>query len=151
MRSRYSAALATLLVVASIVGIAAAETFGSGVTLPQVTDLGQILQQPQAFEGRTVRVEGVVTAVCTEMGCWMALGPDAKAGAAELLIQVEHDGKIVFPVGAKGKRASAQGQVERISGSPEAQEAAAELGREKGHEKQEASQWRVQATGAIVY
>lgn len=152
MRSRYLFPIAVLVAfVGWFAGAAAAETYGSGVTLPKATDLKELLQRPQAFEGQTVRVEGVVTAVCTEMGCWMALAPDATKDAGELLIQVEHDGKIVFPISAKGKRASAQGQLERIGGSAEGREAAAELAREKGQEKQEPSQWRVKATGAVVF
>ncbi len=68
----------------------------------------------------------------------------------QVLIQVEHDGKIVFPVTAKGHKASAQGVVEKIEGG-EGREAAAELAHAQGTSVAQAPQWRIAATGAIVY
>jgi hypothetical protein len=63
---------------------------------------------------------------------------------------VEHDGKIVFPITARGKRAAAQGVVERIAGG-EGQEAAAELARQQGAKAEAPAKWRIAATGAVVY
>jgi hypothetical protein len=134
---------------------AAEEKFGAGVTLSDTTPIARLLEQAPQLEGKTVRVEGVVTEVCTAMGCWMALaptaaGPAAGAAPSTVLIQVEHDGKIVFPITARGKRAAAQGVVERIAGG-EGQEAAAELARQQGAKAEAPAKWRIAATGAVVY
>jgi hypothetical protein len=94
----------------------APETFGADVSLTETTPLVRLLDQPADFEGKTVRVEGRVTAVCMHMGCWMALTPEASSDSRTMLIKVD-DGVIVFPPSAKGRRAVAQGVIERIGGS----------------------------------
>ena len=73
--------------------------------------------QPGQLPGKTVRVEGVVTAVCEHMGCWMTLAPAGAAGEkpATLRLKVD-DGVIVFPVSARGRTAVAQGVIERVGG-----------------------------------
>jgi hypothetical protein len=124
------------------------ETYGAGVSLKETTPLAQLIDKPADFEGKTVRVEGVVTAVCMHMGCWMALTPDtSSADAKTMLIKVD-DGVIVFPPSAKGKRAVAQGVIERIGGSREGQEAASEHAKSTGASK---VAWQLKATGAMVY
>ena len=124
------------------------ETYGAGVSLKETTALAQVIEKPASFEGKTVRVEGTVTAVCMHMGCWMALTPDQTSDAKTMLIKVD-DGVIVFPPSAKGRRAVAQGVIERIGGSAEGQEAASE------HARSTASpapvSWQLKATGALVY
>ena len=146
--------LALALVVAAAAafvpaGAAAPATYGKGVTLTTATPLYRLLKDPSAFEGKTVRVEGVVTAVCTEMGCWMALGAKDAAGVPTMMIKVE-DGVIVFPVSAKGKKAAAQGVVQRVSG--EANEAVREKALADPSAKTTAADaWLIQATGAVVY
>jgi hypothetical protein len=125
------------------------ETYGAGVSLTETTPLAQLLDRPGDFEGKTVRVEGLVTAVCMHMGCWMALTPQASTDARTMLIKVD-DGVIVFPPSAKGRRAVAQGVVERIGGSREGQEAAAEHARSTGPAKSAPVTWQLKATGATL-
>ena len=91
-----------------------------------------------------------MTSVCTAMGCWMALAASDKPAGPTMLIQVEHDGAIVFPVSAKGHRAAAQGQLERIGKSGEGREAASELAAQQGG-KSSPTEWRIKATGAVIY
>ena len=138
----------TLLIVSMSVATRGAETFGTAPTVSEATPIAQLLAKPADFQGKTVRVEGVVTGVCTMMGCWMALAPtDAPKGPA-ILIKVD-DGVIVFPTSARGKRATAQGVVERVgTGDAEGQEAAREQAEQGGHAK---ASWQIKATGAIVY
>jgi hypothetical protein len=129
----------------------APDTFGAGVSLQEVTPLARVIQQPADFEGKTVRVEGVVTAVCAHMGCWMALATPDAPGGGTVLLKVD-DGVVVFPVSAKGRRAAAQGVVERVGGSAEGREAAAEHARQAGPSAQaKPTQWQIKTTGAVVY
>jgi hypothetical protein len=150
MRSRNVAAMMLCAVMFSTGAALADDKFGAGVTLSDATPIARLLERPAEFEGKTVRVEGVVTEVCTAMGCWMALAPSGAQTPGTVLIQVEHDGKIVFPLTAKGKRAAAQGVVEKIAGG-EGQEAAAELARQQGAKAEAPAKWRIAATGAVVY
>jgi hypothetical protein len=143
--------LATLAAVVLAAGSLAADVkYGEGVTLSDATPISRLLSQPAQFEGKVVRVEGVVTEVCSAMGCWMALAADNQAKGATVLIQVDHDGKIVFPLTARGKRAAAQGVVEKIVGG-EGREAANELARQQGAKAEAPAAWRIAATGAVVY
>jgi hypothetical protein len=107
-------AVGTALLLAGAV-IGAAETagtkYGTGVAVQQATSIADVAAKPDQFVGKTVRVDGVVEAVCENMGCWMQL-KDEKS-ASMLRIKVD-DGVIVFPVTAKGKKASAEGVIEKV-------------------------------------
>lgn len=132
-----------------IVRAAGAESYGKGVSITQATPLADVIANPSSFEGKTIRVEGYVTAVCEEMGCWLALAPTQTSKDKTLIIQVEH-GVVVFPMRAKGSRAAAEGVVERV-GSPESREAAAEHAKQEGKSPAEAGQWQIKATGALLF
>ena len=147
MKRRFFFVMSLVMVVTSVAR--GAETFGAAPTVTTATPIAQLLAKPADFQGKTVRVEGIVTGVCTMMGCWMALAPtDAPKGPA-ILIKVD-DGVVVFPANARGKRATAQGVVERVgSADAEGQEAAREHAEHEG--KKDATTWQIKATGAVVY
>jgi hypothetical protein len=134
-------------------GLSAAEKYGDGVSPGQTTPLARVIERPADFEGKTIKVEGVVTAVCTHMGCWMALAPagtsTAASNAPTMMIKVD-DGVIVFPVTAKGRHATAQGVVERVGATGESKEAADEHARHTGAKTDAPTAWQLKATGAVV-
>jgi hypothetical protein len=104
-------ALCALLVVPAL----AEETkLGAGVSKKEATPIATVLGSPGEFVGKTIRVDGVATAVCEDMGCWMSIAPEGNAEGATVRIKVE-DGVIVFPVSAKGKRVSAEGVWEALA------------------------------------
>jgi hypothetical protein len=84
------------------------QTFGAGVKLTEVTPIDAILAEPKKYDGKTVRVEGMVTDVCPKRGCWFELA-GGKPGQ-KLRFKVV-DGEMVFPMDAKGKRAIAEGVI----------------------------------------
>jgi hypothetical protein len=155
MRARFLGVMGIALMLAVLPGRGdEPKTFGAGVSLSEVTPIASLLQNPAAFEGKTVRVEGTVKAVCAHMGCWMALAPTGAADAAGPTLRLKvDDGVIVFPVSAKGHKAAAQGVVERVkTGDTEGNEAAGEHAKAEGKAKPDASsQWHIKATGAVVY
>jgi hypothetical protein len=152
-RSIRSAAVLAVCVIGgaitSAVLAAGAETFGKGLALKDATPLTSVLSTPSTYEGKTVRVEGVVTSVCEEMGCWLALAPTDVKGDQTLIIQVEH-GVVVFPLSAKGRRAAAEGIVQRV-GSRESRAAAEEHARQEGKSAADAGKWQIKATGALLF
>jgi hypothetical protein len=103
-------ALAAGLLLATAVP-AAADTYGDGVTVAEPTPIAAILADPDAFEGKRVRIEGRVAEVCPRAGCWMELAADE--GETTLRVKVQ-DGVIVFPADAVGRVAVAEGVVEII-------------------------------------
>jgi hypothetical protein len=148
MRARLALSLGFALAVVVAGHAQQPQSFGTGVSLTENTPLASLIERPADFEGKTVRVEGTVKEVCQHMGCWMAFAPDSAPNGKTLFVKVD-DGVIVFPVSAKGRRAVAQGVIQRIGGHAEEQQAAAE------HSKQSASatptMWQLKATGALVY
>jgi hypothetical protein len=128
------------------------QTFGAGVSLTETTPIARLLDKPADFEGKTVRVEGTVKAVCTMAGCWMAFAAADAPDGRTLLVKVD-DGVIVFPVSAKGRRAVAQGVIERVGANDaEGQEAAAEHARATAAPPAGArTAWQLKATGALVH
>lgn len=120
---------------------------GAGVTITEATPIPLILKSPKDYVGKTVRIDGLATAVCQEMGCWMAVADSAKKDAPTIRLKVEDGGSIVFPISAKGKHVSAEGTFEAIGGDAHSREAASE------HAKQDAkasTQYQIKATGAII-
>ena len=93
-------------------GTAAAATtsqqFGAGVKLAESTPIDTLLADPKAYQGKTVRVEGMITDVCPRRGCWFDL---AGGGPGKKLKFKVTDGEMVFPADAKGKYAVAEGVV----------------------------------------
>ena len=121
---------------------------GAGVTIKDATPISSIVKSPKDYVGKTVRIDGVATAVCQEMGCWMAVADSATKDAPTIRLKVEHEGAIVFPMSAKGQHVSAEGTFEAIGGSDEhAREASSE------HAKQDpkaSTAYQIKATGAII-
>ena len=137
------------LMAVAVVSAAGDEKFGKGVSLTEATSIKALYETPDKFVGKTIRIDGVVTAVCEEMGCWMALGETDKAQNT-VRLKVEHDAGIVFPIAAKGKTASAEGVFEKIAESDkEAKEAASEQAAQtKGSDF--GKKYQLKATGAII-
>jgi hypothetical protein len=126
--------------------MAAEETkLGAGVTLKDATPIKAIVEKPADYVGKTIRVDGVATAVCEHMGCWMAVAPENDAKGATVRLKVE-DGVIVFPVTAKGKKVSAQGVLEEIP-DEEGKEAAGEHAK---HDASASKKYQIKATGAVI-
>lgn len=128
----------------------AEEKFGAGVTLEIATPIADVVKNPEAFVGKTIRVDGTATAVCAHMGCWMAVSESDKADAPTVRLKVE-DGVIVFPVSAKGKAVSAQGTFEVIKADDaEGNEAASEHAKHQATPQAATAKYQLKATGAIV-
>jgi hypothetical protein len=128
--------------------------YGEPITLTTLTHISAILDAPDAFVGERVLVEGVVTDVCDNMGCWM----DIVGETEDHKIQVKvDDGVIVFPEEATGHRARVEGVVEKIERTEEEAVAAARhRAEERGLEFDPASVagpetiYRIKATGARI-
>ena len=132
-------------VVALVLPTAGDTKVGAGVTLAEATAIKAITSKPADFVGKTLRVDGVATAVCAHMGCWMAVAPTDDPDGPTLRLKVD-DGVIVFPVTAKGKQVSAQGVFEEVGGG-DAKDAAGE----HAHVDPKASkQYHLKATGAVI-
>lgn len=68
--------------------------------------LSELVREPGRYADKTVRVEGKVSAVCQNRGCWLELGDDAGSAHVKL------SGHSFFvPQDARGKRAEVEARV----------------------------------------
>ena len=88
-----------------------AKSFGQGITLSEETAISAILDHPESYVGRQVKVSGVVVDVCSMRGCWIYLAGDRDFEKIRIKVT---DGEIVFPMEARGKTASVEGIVESL-------------------------------------
>lgn len=80
--------------------------FGAAVTETTTTPLPAITKDPTSFANRTVRTEGMVSAVCQSMGCWMQIADTS--GKAHIKMAGH---SFFVPRAASGHRAVVQGKV----------------------------------------
>src|SRR5918992_756160 len=66
-----------------------------------------VLKEPKKFEGKTVRIEGVVERVCKMEGCWMQIKPSAESEAS---VRVTFDHKFSVPKDADKWKLRAEGK-----------------------------------------
>ena len=106
---RSAAAAVALVVLAATAAQAQAKTYGKPLTLKEKTPISKILQNPNAYQGKKVQVEGTIVEVCEERGCWINIASDKPFEKIRFKVD---DGVIVFPLDAKGKLAVAEGVVQ---------------------------------------
>jgi Domain of unknown function (DUF4920) len=97
--------------------------FGAAITEQTSTALDALLREPVKYQTKTVRTEGVVSAVCKSMGCWMEIAEPS--GQAH--IKMAGHGFFV-PRDASGHRAVVQGTVLRPSNDECSEEAKQQTG-----------------------
>jgi len=95
-----------MLACASIVLAAGVKKYGKDLTLKETTKISAIYANPDAFNGKRVKVQGPIVDVCSERGCWIAIGSDQEFQTLRFKVD---DGVIVFPMEIKGMTASVEG------------------------------------------
>jgi hypothetical protein len=141
-------------VLAAAVMLCAAEVkLGKPLSGTAPIPLATLVGHADDYAGKTVQVEGKITAVCQMMGCWMELTNDA---GQRVRIKVE-DGVIVFPKDAAGKVAIAEGkftktELTREQAVAQAKEEAAENGRKFDPAKVKSGMtlYEIAGTGAVI-
>lgn len=132
----------------------AATEYGQSVTVKETTKVSEILDNPDKYIGKDVKVEGMIVAVCARRGCWMEIAGDRLH--EKIRIKVD-DGVIVFPLSARGKKALVQGKLEAVSmGAEEAKKFYVHQAEEKGVAFDPSTVtgpvnlYQVRATGAVI-
>ena len=128
--------------------------YGAGVDEIESVSISSIAADPEAYAGKTVRVEGIVTDVCSKKGCWLELAGGQPGATARFKV---NDGEMVFPTSAKGKSAVAQGTVVTQHMSlEETRELEAHFARDAGREfdpetiTEGKTVFRIRGTGAVI-
>ena len=92
------------------------DVYGNGVTLTEPTPVSAILDNPDNYLGKTVRVEGMIIEVCAKRGCWVYVAGDRQGEKIQVKVT---DGEIVFPMSASGRMGVVEGVVEELKLSRE--------------------------------
>lgn len=82
--------------------------FGEKPTLKDVVKISTLLDHPEKYLGKVIKIQGIAMNVCPKRGCWMKIKSDRKKES--LLIKV-NDGEMVFPMSARGKKTVIQGKL----------------------------------------
>lgn len=99
---RITPALLLLLLPLSL--LADTGRFGAPLGASPKVALADLVKDPAAWSGKTVRTEGIVTAVCQEKGCWMTL----KSGDQSVRVTFKDYGFFV-PKDSAGRAAVLEG------------------------------------------
>ena len=84
--------------------------YGDGVKATETLKISELVAKADELEGKSVRVEGLVTGVCAKRGCWFQMASDKEFESITFKVV---DGVMVFPMSMKGKYAVAEGVVQK--------------------------------------
>ena len=102
---------ALLCVAFAVTAQAKTDVYGKGVSLTETTAVSAILDNPDTYLGKMVRVEGMIIEVCAKRGCWMYIASDRQGEKIQVKVT---DGEIVFPMSASGRMGVVEGVVEEL-------------------------------------
>ena len=147
--------LAALVLLALAASPALAATkYGKPLSDAAAVKLSELMAKPDAYVGKVVKVEGLVTEVCPKRGCWINVAGDKEFQTIRVKVE---DGVIVFPLTDKGKKVVAEGTFTKMELTKEqAVERAKHEAEEKGTKFDPASitgpltVYQIQGTGAVV-
>jgi hypothetical protein len=104
MTKRSAIVLLAAVLVVPFALLADAGKFGAPLGDSPRVALADLVKDPAAFSGKTVKTEGVVSAVCQEKGCWMVL----KSGAQSVRVRFK-DYAFFVPKDSAGATALLEG------------------------------------------
>lgn len=79
---------------------------GAAIGSAKKVSLAKVLKNPSKFEGKTVRVEGVIVRSCKMEGCWAELAPTAEGQSVRVKMK---DHAFFIPLQSAGAVARAEG------------------------------------------
>ena len=86
--------------------------YWKGISLQIKNEIDSLLDIPNNYLGKNVLVSGTISEVCPMRGCWI----DIKDITSDSHIRIKvTDGKIVFPLSAKGKYVDVQGKFTKLN------------------------------------
>jgi hypothetical protein len=101
---RFTPAFLAVLLLLPLTLLADAGKFGAPLGSSPKVALADLVKDPAAWSGKTVRTEGVVSAVCQGSGCWMTL----KSGGQSVRVTFKDYGFFV-PMDSAGATAVMEG------------------------------------------
>ncbi len=91
---------------------AGTQRYGAPITVRKSTQFAKVAKQPAKFEGKVIRLEGVVANVCQGAGCWIEIESKGAKFLAKSL-----DESVLVPNDCKGQTVVVQGVLTAKSGT----------------------------------
>lgn len=110
MRFRAQALLSVLAVALLTAAVATAgepRVFGDGVSDQETTKISKIMEDPETWVGKTVKIEGPVVFVCKHRGRSIDLASDKEFQQLKVMMDPG-----TFPMDLMGKKAVAEGELQ---------------------------------------
>lgn len=82
------------------------KNYGKGVAATDTVLVSALLANPDAWVGKTIRLQGRAVGVCEHRGCWINLASDVEGQTVRVKVK---DGEIVFPPEILGDLVIAEG------------------------------------------
>ena len=100
--------LVAVLLTAAVAAVAGdgGKSYGKGVAAADTVRVSDLLAHPEAWVGKTIRVQGKAVGVCEHRGCWINLASDVEGQTVRVKV---NDGEIVFPPEILGDMVIAEG------------------------------------------
>ena len=107
MRFLVTIGLISMLMLAGGTALAGqGQVYGKGVAAADTVKVSDLMANPDAFVGKTIRVQGTAVAVCAHRGCWVNIASDQEGQTVRVKVK---DGEIVFPAELVGDQLLAEG------------------------------------------
>jgi hypothetical protein len=103
---RNSIIFSVLMILLALPALAGGQIFGEGVKSENTVQVSELLEHPDKYVGKTIRVEGIAVGVCSHRGCWVEIASDEEGETVRVKVK---DGEIVFPPELLGSNLAAEG------------------------------------------
>jgi hypothetical protein len=141
--------LFAILMIALCATPAFADSYGEKLSDAEVIEISTLMETPEDYVGKTVKVEGRITGVCAHRGCWIEIAGDEDYQSLRFKVD---DGVMVFPAEAMGHVATAEGVFTKIELTPEQAHAVHKAGCDKNKKEGEAGcSHGVPEDGGVIY
>ncbi|HJL61817.1 MAG TPA: DUF4920 domain-containing protein [Pseudomonadales bacterium] len=100
--------LTTLVSLSALLSLSASgdTRYGDLVSSAETIRIGSLLNEPDRFVDKLVKIEGLVDDVCPMKGCWVDVLESQSRDVIRFKVQ---DDVVIFPVEAKGQQIIAEG------------------------------------------
>lgn len=112
MKKFFNIVMILLLAVSTAFALDSGKKVGKELSKNDPVPISKLIENPEDFVGKTVKIEGVVIDMCVKRGGWMDLAGDQE------FTKFTTDAKTAdfkFPLDSKGKKAVVEGKLTKVT------------------------------------
>lgn len=108
--------MCVLVLSLALPALAETQHYGAKISLSKLTEISDIMQEPEEYVGKRVLVEGKVVMICAVNGCWMDVESNKTNEVVHISIPAD---MFTFTMSAQDRKVHIEGVVERLDMSKE--------------------------------